>query len=102
MNTKQGRLRATDLRPYLRDCGYSSGQLVSNVEVANGHRFQVPLAAFAHSPHDSRSACIAVLENVFDEGAIKACRNLGAPLVFACLPDQLLFWKQTVTGPQLE
>jgi type I restriction-modification system DNA methylase subunit len=103
MNTKQGQLVAAHLRPYLLQCGYSRGQLVQNVEVSNGHRLQIPLTAFAHYPHDSRSACIAVLDDVFDtEGAVRACRDLGAPLVFACQPDQLLFWKQTVTGPQLE
>lgn len=103
MNTKQGQLLAEHLRPYLRRCGYAQGQLVPNVEVSNGHRFQIPLTAFAHYPHDSRSACIAVLEDIVDpEAAVRACRDLGAPLVFACQPDQLLFWKQTVAGPQLE
>ena len=103
MNTKQGQLLAEHLRPYLRRCGYAQGQLVPNVEVSNGHRFRIPLTAFAHYPHDSRSACIAVLEDVVDpEAAVRDCRDLGAPLVFACQPDQLLFWKQTVTGPQLE
>ena len=103
MTTKGSQLRAADLRPYLLNCGYSQVQLVPNVEVANGHHFQVPLAAFAYYPHDSRSACIAVLEDVLElEATVKACRSLGAPLVFACLPDQLLVWKQTVTGPQRE
>jgi len=100
MNTK---LLAAHLRPYLLQCGYSRGQLVQNVEVSNGHRSQIPLTAFAHYPHDSRSACIAVLEGGLDpKAAVRACRDLGAPLVFTCQPDQLLFWKQTVTGPQLE
>lgn len=103
MNTKQGQLSAVGLKPYLLGCGYSKTQLVTNIEVTNGHRFHVPLTAFAHYPYDSRSACIAVLDDVFDpEAAVKACRSLGAPLVFTCLPDQLLLWKQSVTGPQLE
>src|ERR1700686_1349225 len=103
MNTKQDQLLAAHLRPYLLECGYGPGQLVQNVEMSNGHRFQIPLTAFAHYPHDSRSACIAVLEGGLDpKAAVRACRDLGAPLVFTCQPDQVVFLKQTVPGPQLE
>ena len=95
----QKQIVAGDLRPFLLDCGYSASQLVTNIEVAQGRR--VPLAAFAHSPHDSRSACIAVVDGVSDaDAAVAACRSLGAPLVFTYLPDQWQFWKQSATKPQ--
>jgi len=99
MISGQNDIVAGNLRPYLLDCGYSASQLVTNIEVAQGRR--VPLAAFAHSPHDSRSACIAVIDGVSDaEDAVAACRGLGAPLVFTYLPDQWQFWKQSATRPQ--
>src|SRR3989338_6446857 len=95
MMSGQKQIVAGDLRPFLLDCGYSASQLVTNIEVAQGRR--VPLAAFAHSPHDSRSACIAVIDGVSDaEDAVAACRGLGAPLVFTYLPDQWQFWKGCV------
>ena len=95
--------RSEVLRPYLLSCGYRKPQLVSNIELANGHRFQVPLAAFAHHPYDSRSACIAVFDDaIAPEYAVKGSRSLGAPVVFSCLPDQVLFWKQGVAGPELQ
>lgn len=99
MNSGQGHSFAGDLRSYLLDCGYSALQLAADVEVAQGRR--VSLAAFAHSPHDSRSACIAVIDDGPDaEAAAAACRGLGAPLVFTLLHDQWLFWKQGATKPE--
>lgn len=93
---------AAHLRPYLLDCGYHASQLVTNIEVANGGSCKVPLAAFAHSPHDSRSACIAVIDGVSDpEATVASCRTLGAPLVFIYFPDQWQLWKQSATRPQL-
>ena len=103
MSNVSSQLRSEILHPYLLGCGYRRSQLVPNIELTNGQRFQVPLAAFAHHPYDSRSACIAVFDDTFDpEYAVKASRSLGAPVVFSCLPDQVLFWKQGVTGPELQ
>src|SRR5205823_1993329 len=88
-----------DLRPFLIDCGYNASQLITDIEVVPGCR--VPLAAFAHYPHDSRSACIAVFDEVSEpEATVLACRSLGAPLVFTFLDDQWLFWKQGVSKPE--
>lgn len=99
MITAQNFSEASQLRPYLLGCGYLASQLAADIEVATGHR--VPLAAFAHSPHDSRSACIAVIDGVPDSGAaVAACRNLGAPLVFAYVSDQWQFWQQGPERPQ--
>ncbi|MBL8205242.1 MAG: SAM-dependent DNA methyltransferase [Blastocatellia bacterium] len=103
MSNVSSQTRSEVLRPYLLGCGYRKPQLVSNIELANGRRFQVPLAAFAHHPYDSRSACIAVFDDAVDpEYAVKGSRSLGAPVVFSCLPEQVLFWKQGVAGPELQ
>jgi type I restriction-modification system DNA methylase subunit len=70
--------------------------------VANGRSCKIPLAAFAHSLHDSRSACIAVIDGVSDpEETVASCRGLGAPLVFIYFLDQWQLWKQSATRPQL-
>ncbi|MDD4891229.1 MAG: N-6 DNA methylase [Phycisphaerae bacterium] len=62
----------------------------------------VPLAAFAETPHDSRSACIAVVEAASaPEQLVAATRPLGAPVVFACHGGTLQWWKQTTGVPQL-
>jgi type I restriction-modification system DNA methylase subunit len=99
MNGKNGHLNAADLRSHLMNCGYDKSQLVANVELTEGH--QVSLAAFAHSPHDSRSACIAAVDSISDpEIDVIACRSLGAPLVFTCYLDELWFWKQSANRPQ--
>ena len=99
MISSQNSFEASHLRPYLLGCGYRASQLAVDIEVAKGHR--VPLAAFAHSPHDSRSACIAVIDGVSDsEAAVAACRNLGAPLVFVYVPDQWQLWRQGPARPQ--
>jgi type I restriction-modification system DNA methylase subunit len=99
MISSQNDIIVANLRPYLRDCGYSASQMVTNVEVAQGRR--IPLAAFAQSPHDSRSACIAVIDGLSDpEAAVVGCRGLGAPIVFTYLPDQWQFWKQSAPRPQ--
>lgn len=99
MISGQNSIEASHLRPYLLGCGYRASQLAVDVETAKGHR--IPLAAFAHSPHDSRSACIAVIDGVPDsETAVAACRNMGAPLVFSYVPGQWQWWRQGPTKPQ--
>ncbi len=90
------------LRPHLHGCGYRNQQLVPNVAVGNGQHYTVPLAAFAHSPHDSRSACIAVVDGASDsEATVASCRTLGAPLVFLYFPNQWQLWQQSTTKPKL-
>jgi len=81
------------------NCGYDKSQLVANLPLTEGR--QVSLAAFAHLPHDSRSACIAIVESISDpETDAIACRSLGAPLVFTCRSNELRFWKQRADKPQ--
>lgn len=93
-------MNAIDLRPYLLGCGYDQSRLAFDVEVDSPRR--IPLVAFAHSPHDSRSACVAVLDEVAEpEVDVAACRGVGAPLVFAPFNDQWQLWKQGTERPQL-
>lgn len=103
MSTSQTHPGAALLRPHLRDCGYRPPQLVTNIEMGNGRRYTVPLAAFARSPRDSRSACIAVIDagGSDPEAAVASCRSLGAPLVFLYFPDQLQLWGQSTVRPKL-
>ncbi len=102
MSAKQSYPGAALLRPHLRGCGYRDSQLVTNVEVGNGRRHTVPLAAFAHFSRDSRSACIAVIDgDPNPESAVASCRSLGAPLVFLYFPDQWQLWQQSTVKPKL-
>lgn len=102
MSAGQTHLGVALLRPHLQECGYRNQQLVPNVAVGNGHQYTVPLAAFAHSPHDSRSACIAVVDGASDsEATVASYRTLGAPLVFLYFPHQWQLWQQSTTKPKL-
>jgi hypothetical protein len=59
-----------------------------------------PVAAFADTLHDVRSACIAVVDGTPDcVPAVAAARPLGAPVVFACHGETVEWWKQTTTTP---
>lgn len=99
MNNSGDHPNALQLRPYLLGCGYSRSQLAVNVEVASGRR--APLVAFAHSPFDSRSSCIAVLDQLSQpETELRGYRSLGAPLVFTALPDHWQLWKQGAARPE--
>ena len=101
MSARQTHPGVSLLRPHLHGCGYRNQQLVPNVAVGNGQHYTVPLAAFAHSPHDSRSACIAVVDGSSDpETDVASCRGLGAPLVFLYFPDQWQLWQQNATKPK--
>ena len=102
MSARQTHPGVALLRPHLQDCGYRNQQLVPNVAVGNGHQYTVPLAAFAHSPYDSRSACIAVVDGASDsEATVASCRTLGAPLVFLYFPNQWQLWQQSTAKPKL-
>ena len=101
MSARQTHPGVALLRPHLHDCGYRNQQLVPNIAVGNGQPYTVPLTAFAHSPHDSRSACIAVVDGSSDpETDVASCRGLGAPLVFLYFPDQWQLWQQNATKPK--
>ncbi len=92
-------VRASALKRHLLNgCGYGGDLVVADYPFAAGKT--IGLAAFAHQPFDARSACIAAIdcrsENPRSE--VMACREFGAPVVFACLGDRLQVWKP---GPQM-
>ena len=91
-------LTAASLVPHLKLCKYVDAQLATDYNFGGG---QVPLAAFADTPHDARSACIAVVDSVGDSAAdVQAVRETGAPVVLACKPNRMEWWKQTTTTPE--
>lgn len=90
-------LNATGLKPYLKTCRYRAAQLLLDYRFDRG---AIPLAAFADTPFDTRSACINVIEGEGDsESRVAAARNTGAPVVFACCGNRLECWKQTTAKP---
>ena len=93
-------MTAATLRPHLRRCGYD------DAHIADGYRFNggtVPLAAFAGTPFDTRSACINVVEPAQDsESSITVVRRTGAPVVFACRGDHMEWWKQSTGRPEFK
>src|SRR5882724_6620002 len=100
MSPRENSINAVQLQPYLVGCGYDQTRLAFDVEVDSPCR--IPLVAFAHSPHDSRSACVAVLDEVAKpEVDVAQCRSVGAPLVFAPFNDRWQLWKQGTERPQL-
>jgi len=69
----------------------------TNIPLEGGS--QSALAAFAYAPRDLRSACIAVVDGLTDphQDAV-ACRALGTPVVFVCLPTELEWWVTGTSG----
>lgn len=100
MGLRQHSSNTSQLQPYLLGCGYKESELAFDVPVDATE--SIPIVAFAHSPKDSRSACIAVVdESVDPRAAVGACRSSGAPLVFNRFNSQWQFWKQSTDGPKL-
>lgn len=92
-------LTPSSLIPHLQRCGYSDALLAHPYDFGVG---TVPVAAFADTPHDSRSACVAVIETGQNpEEDVIAIRPLGTPVVLACHNGSLQWWKQTTGTPVL-
>ena len=92
-------LTSASLVPHLKRCRYDNARLEQEYHFGSG---VVPIAAFADTPHDARSACIAVIDAPSDpESSVAAVRPLGAPVVFACHADTMQWWKQTTGTPVL-
>ncbi len=90
---------AASLEPHLRRCCYGDALLKRDYVFGCG---RVALAAFADTPFDARSVCIAVVESQSNpEAAVADTRSLGAPVVFACHENTLQWWKQTTSRPVL-
>jgi type I restriction-modification system DNA methylase subunit len=95
--TANSHITSSDLRPYLRHCGYQEGLLKTNFPF---QKLSVPLAAFADKTYDARSACVAVLdsespEEKHIETLVKQYRDLGAPVIFVCTGPAILWWQPT-------
>ena len=84
-------------RHLLNGCGYPPELVEEKYAFADDKI--IGLAAFAHQPFDARSACIAVIDCRSEDprSEVMACREFGAPVVFACHGDRLQVWKP---GPQ--
>ncbi|HEX6046390.1 MAG TPA: hypothetical protein VFZ22_17985, partial [Pyrinomonadaceae bacterium] len=100
MSRRQYSTRTEEIQPHLSQCGYDKSRLAFNVKIDSVK--SIPLIAFAHSPHDSRSACLAVLDEVSDpERDVASCKSVGAPIVFAYFDRQWQLWKQGSSYPEL-
>jgi len=96
----QAALTAASIVPYLKRCNYDAARLEQDYNFGSG---RVPVAAFADSPHDTRSVCIAAIDAPSEpEAAVIAARPLGAPVVFAIHGGKLQWWKQTTARPLLQ
>lgn len=83
--------------PHLKKCGYRDALLEPEYVFHGG---KVAVAGFAATPHDARSACIAVIDAPgTPREAVIAARPLGAPVVFAVHDGKLEWWKQTTGEP---
>ena len=100
MSLGQHNIGAAQLRPFLEKCGYHDGLLASNIQLTGGRT--ASLVGFSSLNHDSRTACIAVTEiTTTPEDDVIACRNVGAPIVFAYSKRYVQFWQQGATKPKL-
>jgi len=91
-------LTPASLLPHLKRCRYDDALLEQDYDFGSG---RAPVAAFADTPHDVRSVCVAVVDAVNDpEAAVAATRPLGAPVVFACHANTVQWWKQTTATPE--
>jgi hypothetical protein len=92
-------LTASRLAGHLKACGYSSALLAADYNYGTG---SVPLAAFADTPHDIRSVCIAAIDTHGDPARdVAQIGPVGAPVVFACTSGRLQWWKQTTGAPMM-
>jgi hypothetical protein len=86
------------LRPLLEDCGYSNARLATDFRVGDA---RYPFVGFASKPWDFDSACVAVMETADKpEDAVRACRQLGAPIVWVQHDGIVDWWVQHSTAPK--
>lgn len=93
-------MRLDPLKKGLLKVGFREDRLCNDIPIpSDGSR--VPFVAFADRPFDSRTACVAALDRQpVAESDIAALRPLGAPVVFACLPDHYQLWLQGSQRPR--
>lgn len=89
---------AAALRPLFKECGYSDARLATDFRVGDA---VYPLVGFASKPWDFDSACIAAVETPDKpEDAVRACRQLGAPIVWVQHNGIVDWWVQHSMVPR--
>ncbi|HZF54860.1 MAG TPA: N-6 DNA methylase [Polyangiaceae bacterium] len=94
------------LRGPLARCGYDPECIREEFQFADAQDISriAPLAAFAHTPYDARSACLAAIESVADDATVvsdvSALRDLGAPISFVLRGGRLEWWEQHADVPR--
>jgi len=92
-------MTAASLVPHLTRCRYHDALLERDYDFGSG---RVPVAAFADTPHDTRSICIAAVDAPSNpKEMVASTKPLGAPVVFACHGNKVQWWKQTTGAPEL-
>lgn len=87
------------LKPLLEECGYSGTRLGTEFKLDDS---VFPLVGFASKPWDFDSACIVVtVTHDKPEDVVKACRQLGAPVVWVCRNGTVEWWTQHSTTATL-
>src|SRR5205807_2083055 len=82
--------------------GFLEERLRSDIPIPGFDR-TVSLLGFADQPFDTRTASVAVFQNqTVTDSDVAALKSLGAPLVFACLPDHYEFWTQGANVPKFQ
>jgi type I restriction-modification system DNA methylase subunit len=94
-DTRTGQL----IRRCLRVCRYHDDLIEENYTLGSDRN--VPFVAFAHRPHDARSACVAFLpESRTPHAEIAGLRELGVPFAFFVGVDSWEMWSLRSDGPQ--
>lgn len=81
---------------------HHADRIRSNVPVPETPARTVDFVAYSDQPFDARTSTIAAVAGAdFGESDLELLRPLGAPVLAQCLPDHVLFWKQTAAAPKL-
>jgi len=92
------------VRSHLERCGYAQELIREDYPVGEGD--PIALVAFAHTPTDIRSACVAYIESPSDYGnqqaLVEQARSVGAPVVFVGYRASLTWWRQGVDSATQE
>lgn len=95
-------MKLSTVKTQLVACGYRPDWLRHDYLFRDDQTVK-PLVGFAQLPFDARSSCIAVLESEGDpRREVEQCRATGAPLVFVCTDNSLLWWTQGIDKAQLK
>lgn len=95
-------MKLSTVKTQLVACGYRPDWLRHDYRFRDDQTVK-PLVGFAQLPFDARSSCIAVLESQGDpRREVEQCRATGAPLVFVCTDNSLLWWTQGVGHAQFK